>query len=579
MKKFLVFWGMALLIMSCRTEPSSEQSSTVQSIPSSLNLRLSSEPDALSPILARNTQARKVCRHLYTRLLQPDPESLEFVPYLAENSPKIETLENGNQMYTFDIHPNAAWSDGTSLSVQDVLFSYKMLLHPGVSTRYKIIADVIFNIEVDKEKGNRIHFIADECHITLASTIGEMFIYPEHIFDPEKTLRQTPYIDFKDSDKISELIQKDDKAGEVAERFMDPEYVRDPAKFVTSGAYTFNEWTTGQRIKIQKNENWWAQNLEGNVFTQGADEIVFQIIPDNTTALTQLINGELDAISDLPAENFDEYKNRKNLSPQVQTALVTIWLTLNNKKGLLSDKNVRKALAYVCDEKAIIENAVNGYGQLITGPFIPGSKDYNAGIPPTAYQPEKAEALLKESGWSDSNNDGILDKVVNGKRTNLSLEFVMTPTSTLGPIVGELLKNGAKKVGFDIRLTPKEAKVYRAEQKAGNFDIVFEGSGVPPGLYDPKGRWHTESFPPNGNNYSRFGNEKSDKIIDKIRVQCDSPEERIKLSHQLHAMIAEEQPVIFLYFRQSLHLINNKYDNIVVSANYPGLYEEFLTLK
>jgi len=570
---------MALVIMSCRTEPVTDKRNTVQSVPSNLNIRLLSEPDALSPILARKSQSRKVLRHLYTRLLQPDPESLEFIPYLAENRPKIETLENGNQQYTFDIHSSAAWSDGNPITVQDVLFSYKMLLHPGISTRYKQIADVIYDIKVDIDKGNRIHFIADECHITLESTIGEMYIYPEHIFDPEKSLRQTPYLDFKDSDKINALIQKDDKAGEVAERFMDPEYMREIEKFVTAGPYTFEEWTTGQRIKIKKNDKWWAKNLKGNIFTQGANEITFLIIPDATTALTQLANGELDAISDVSAEEFDEYKNRDNLSAKVETALVTVWLTLNNKRGLLIDKNVRKALAYVCNEKAIIENAVNGYGQLVTGPLIPGTKDYNDSLPSSGYQPAKARALLKESGWTDSNKDGILDKVISGKTTNLSLEFVMSPKSKTGPFIGELLKKGAKSVGIEIRISPKEPKVYRAEQKAGNFDIVLDGTTVSPGLYDPKGRWHTESYPPNGGNYCRFGNEKSDEIIDKLRTACDNAEERIKLSHEFHSMIVEEQPVIFLYFRQSLHLINNKYDNIVVSANRPGLYEEFLTLK
>ena len=406
-----------------------------------------------------------------------------------------------------------------------------------------------------------------------------MLIYPEHIFDPQKVTREVPFVDFKNKEKIEGLANSNESLSAVAERFMDPEYVRDPAKFVTAGPYTFSEWITGQRISIQKNENWWGKKLKGNLFVNRTEQITFQIIPDNNTALTQLANGELDAISDVVASDFDEYKSKENLKSVTKSALSIFWMTLNTSKGILQDKNVRKALALVCDEKSIIENARNGYGNLVTGPFIPGSDEYNPNVKPTGVDPEKAIALLKESGWEDSNKDGIMDKMVNGKRTNLTLEFVMWSKSKTGPLMGELLKNTAKKAGFDITISPKDRKIYRAAQKAGDFDIVIQGTSFPPGMYDPKGRWHTESFPPNGINYCRFGNEKSDQLIDGIRSACDNPKERIRMARELHAMIAEEQPVIFLYNDQNLHLVNSKYDNVVVSSYRPGLYEEFLTLK
>ncbi len=579
MKKYLVFGAMIMILMSCRTEPSTNATGTTTIHPSQLQIRLLSEPDGLSPILARSGGARKIFRHLYTRLLQPDPVLLDYVPYLAMEKATVKTLEGGKQQYTFDIHPNASWSDGTPLTVNDIVFSYKTLLHPGVRTRYKSIADLIDNIELDEEKKNQIRFTADQCHITLEASIGEMFIYPEHIFDPEKVLRKVPYIDFKDSEKISSLAEKNDKVIEVAKRFMDPEYVRNPSKLVSSGPYIFKEWITGQRIRIQKNDTWWAKDLKGNIFTQGAAEIRFQIIPDNTTALTQLANGELDAMSDVPAELFEEYKTKENIAPFAESGLVSTMLILNTKSGLLSDKNVRQALAYACNEKEIIENVQHGYGELLTGPFRPGSKDYNDAVKSPSYQPEKSKALLEQSGWLDSDKDGIMDKVIGGKKINLSLEYVISTRSTTGALIGDVFKNAAKKAGIEIRVTPKDSKVYGAELRSGNFDIVLQGASSGIGLYDPKGRWHTSSFPPNGINYCRFGNEESDAIIDQLRTECDDPSKRIALSHQLHAMIADEQPVIFLYQRQSLHLINKKYGNVLVSANRPGLYEEFLTLK
>lgn len=579
MKKYLLLLSLVGFLFACRTDPSTNNVQNTSVNPTNLQLRLIDDPDGLSPILSRTGRSRKVFRQLYTRLLDVDPVSLEFVPYLATSRAEVVQLENGNQTFTFDIYKNAAWSDGTALTVNDLLFSYKILKHPGVKTRYSPIADLINDIKLDVENPHKITFMAKECHITLESAIAEMYIYPEHIFDPEKVMREIPYLDFKEDQKITELVAGSEPLKAVAERFMNPEYGRDPEKFVTAGPYLFSEWITGQRIQIKKNEEWWGNNLKGNLFVNNAKQITYQIIPDHNTALTQLANGELDALSDVVPADFDEHKEKDNLQAVSKATLSTVWLTLNTSQGLLQDKNVRKALALVCDEESIIKNAKNGYANMVSGPFMPGTKDYNNSIKPIGFDPEKASELLKASGWVDSNKDGILDKMIDGKRSNLSLTFVYSPKSKTGPLIADLLKSSAKKIGFDIRITPKASKIYSAELKSGNFDIVLLGTTFPPGLYDPKGRWHTESFAPNGGNYCRFGNEKSDQLIDGIRSACDDPAERIRLSHELHAMIADEQPVIFLYNDKTLHLINKKYDNVVVSSNRPGLFEEFLTLK
>lgn len=568
-----------LLITSCKTEPKSDTSQRLDKAPSSIQLRLKSEPDGLSPIVARHGVSRQVYRHLFVRLLEVDPMTLNYIPQLATKQATSEILDNGDKKFTFDIHPNAQWSDGRPLTVADILFSYKILKHPGVKTRYGVIADLIKEIDIQENNSTTISFTADECHISLESSICEMFIYPEHIFDPEKIMRDVAYVDFKEKEKIASLVSENPKLAEVGERFMDVSYFRDPNKFITAGAYTFKEWLTGQRVVIQKNKNWWGNAIDSPIFINRPEEIQFQIIPDNTTAMTQLANGELDAISDVTAELFEEYKSKENLSAHVVPALQTIWLTLNTKKGLLSDKLVRKALAYSCDEQSIIDIARKGYGKIVTGPFMPGTAEYNDKVKPIGYDIQKAITLLKEAGWADSDQDGIVDKMINGKKTNLSLEFVMSSKSTTGPVIGELFKNSAKKAGIDIRIQAKDRKVYGQDQKAGNFDMVLQGTSFNPGLYDPKGRWHTESFPPNGLNHCRFGDEETDKIIDQLRSECEDAGLRTDLYHRLHAKIAEEQPVLFLYNTQYLYLINKKFDNVVLSPNRPGLYEEFLTLK
>jgi len=495
----------SLFISSCRTEPKNQATTSSNDSPAVLQMRLASEPDGLSPILARRGVSRQVYRHLYTRLLEINPKTSK--------------------------NPNV------------------------------------------------ISFIANECHITLMNSICEMYIYPEHIFDPEKTMRKIPFTTFMDEEKIAKAVEKNEPLKQVGKRFMDPEYTRDPSKFISSSAYTFKEWITGQRIILQKNKEWWGDNVDSPIFKPKAEEIQFQIIPDNNTAITQLTNGELDALSSLPAILFDENKENPNVLAEESPAYQTIWLALNTEKGLLSDRLLRIALSHTCNIESIVNNALNGHASAVTGPFMPGTDMYNNEVPPIPFDVEKAASILNTIGWSDSDQDGILDKVLDGKKTNLSLKFTHSSKSTTGPIIAEILKNHAKQAGIDIQIIPGDRKINLQNVKAGDFDIYLTGTGFGAGLYDPKARWHTESFPPNGQNYCRYGNKETDAMVDKIRTTCDDEVKRTDLYKRLHATIASDQPVIFLYNPKNLFLINKKFDNVVVSPNRPGLFEEFLTLK
>jgi len=567
-----------LFISSCRTEPSNESSNTTDKSPSSLQVRLISQPDGLSPILARRGVSRQVYRHLYTRLLEVDPKTSDYVPQLAVSMPVDETLENGHHKITFSIHPSAMWSDNTPLTTEDILFSYKLLKHPGIQTRYGVILDAVNNIQIDPSKANTITFTTNECQITLVNTLCEMYIYPEHIFDPEKTMRAIPFTTFLDKEKITAQVEDNNALAKVGERFMNPAYYRDASKFVTSSAYTFKEWLAGQRITIQKNKDWWGNKIDAPIFKPKAEQIEFQIIPDNNTAATQLINGELDAIVNIPAVLYDEYKNNESVQAKESSAYVTVWLALNNEKGLLSDRLVRLALSHICDTESIVKNALNNHAAPVTGPFMPGTEMYNNEVPPIPFDVEKARDLLRTIGWTDSDKDGILDKVIDGKKTNLSLKFALSNNSTTGPIIAEIIKNNAKQAGIDIQIEPGDDKSIIQMVRAGDFDIFLTGTSFGSGLYDPTGRWHTKSFPPNGGNYCRYGNTETDAIIDQIKNSCENDAELINAYHRLHASIAADQPVIFLYNPKVLFLINKKFDNVVVSPDRPGLFEEYLTL-
>ena len=87
---------------------------------------------------------------------------------------------------------------------------------------------------------------------------------------------------------------------------------------------------------------------------------------------------------------------------------------------ILGDVKVRQAIAYALDYDSIIKNIYLGQGQRQTANVLPAvGWAYDKQLAPYAYDLAKANALLDEAGWKDTNGDGIREK--NGKDMTLSL--------------------------------------------------------------------------------------------------------------------------------------------------------------
>ncbi|MCB0562695.1 MAG: hypothetical protein KDD09_27275, partial [Phaeodactylibacter sp.] len=173
--------------------------------------------------------------------------------------------------------------------------------------------------------------------------------------------------------------------------------------------------------------------------------LTFVIIPNEETAVAALRAEEIDVLSDIGPENFEDLKNTEYTAERYQFASPPIlghyFLYLNNNQPQLADKRVRRALAHLVNVDDILNTYYLGYGQRHAVPVLPDAKYFDDQLKPVAFDVEKAKTLLSEAGWTDSDGNGILDKEVNGERLEMKISYLYPSNSERAENIGLLIKD------------------------------------------------------------------------------------------------------------------------------------------
>lgn len=544
-----------------------------------LNVRLADDPGRLCPIFASNiAAAREVYPYLFLQLGEYNPETLSLSPILAKSVPEpttiIEGKNKGGIRIEYEILPDAVWVDGSPITAEDYLFTLKAVGLPIVNAelwRNSLSKITEVNILSDDKKKFEVIFKEDYSS-ALELSISIEFL-PSHLYDKEGSLGKIPLSDFYNKEKIDQIIAQDSSLVRFAENFNDREFHVNLSS--GSGPYTLSEWRTDQYILLSKKENWWGSNYPERPFLRGyPDEILFQIVPDETTALTLLKDGSLDVMTIKVTENFTNINADAQLSEKLEfhTPQLTnyYYIALNNRNPFLSDKRVRKALAHIIDVDNLIETQEANQGKRTVGIVPPFRPEYNKTLTPIEYDIAKARDLLQEAGWSDTDEDQILDKVIDGERKNLSLTFHVFK-STLGQRIGLIAKESAKKVGIDIEIIQIEFRTFfRNNWKNFDYDMAPMRRVLQVSKTDPYNVWHSDNAKINGGNTIGYVNKEIDRLIEDIN-NTEDEKESDQYFRKIQEIMYEDQPCIFLYSPVS-RIITSKRVEPLISVKRPGYF-------
>jgi peptide/nickel transport system substrate-binding protein len=542
------------------------------------------DPDKLNPLTSSSADATYIQSQIFSTLLVYDPTTLELAPYMAVSMPKITEINEGEfaggMSIEFEIDPTATWDNGKPITAEDYVFTIKAVKNPKTNAApQRPYLDFIDKIDIDANNPKKFTIFSRERYFLAESSAGGISILPEYVYDSLQLMRKFT-IEELDNPKNMERLSINDDISRFADIFNSNKFDRDVV--VGSGPYTFKKWETGQFITLERKASWWGDKSKNALVKAYAPSITYKMITDQKTAITQMENEDLDVMASIKPDDFVDLKEKKDFSRKFDLStpdqFAYAYLGFNTKISKLADKRVRRAIAHLVNRDDIIESLYKGLAVKTNSPINPKKPYYDKTLPNIDFDPQKAQALLAEAGWKDTDGDGILDKTVNGKKETMTLSYKYNNGNNIRKNIGVLLKEEAKRVGVIINIEAREWTVFLEDNKKRDFELVSLAWVQSPSLDDLKQIWHTSADSPEGSNRVGFGNKESDALIDKIRVTLNTTE-RDSMYKKIQQIIHEEQPYVFLCVPSERISIHKRFQGRETSAARPGYSPHMLQLK
>ena len=538
-----------------------------------------SDPTGLHPHCTSDAGATEIKKYIFQRLLEYDYNTLQLIPVLAKKLPEMEVIDDGKGMLiTYELREGMTWDNGKPITAKDVEFSFKAVQNPKVDApNIRPYVNFVTDIKLYPDNPLKLTMVCDKVYFLWDHTTGhDVIIVPKHIYDPERLSDKFTYAQIHNGD--SQIIDSSENIA-FGKYYNDIKFHREQDFIIGSGPYKFVKWNTNQNIILERKENWWGDKIEGEnmYFAKGPKRIVYETINDLTSAVVALKAGRLDVLSGIRSGDWADLQESKKIQDNFNLcappALVYTFLGINVRVPKFKDKKTRQALAYLLDVEGINEKLFYGLVTRIVGSVLPSLKeDYNNNLPLYPFDIDQAKALLKEAGWEDTDGNGLVDKVINGKRVDFKITFTYNLGNDTRKNMGLIFQEDARKAGIEVEVKGIEWSVFLEKLKANKIEMWYGGWVFDPRPSDPKQLWHTSSYG-GGSNYTGFGNAETDKLIEGIQNELD-PIKRSVLYKRWQEILHDEVPYIFMFTGHHQIAIHKRFDSehLGLSEIDPGFW-------
>jgi peptide/nickel transport system substrate-binding protein len=453
--------------------------------------RLESDVNTLNPLLQNSEDERQVLQYLFDPLVDFN-QDLEPIPGTIA---KWEILDGG-KTYVLHIDPRAKFSDGTPVTAEDVIFTLEAILK-GEAIQFAAWFDALDleHTRADDDRTVRVAFREARVPQLLAFNIP---VLPKHVYSKGKL------------DQVRAVVG--------------------------NGPYVLERRETGKNIFLKRNENYWREKPH-------IDDVVFRVIADDTVAWNALKRGDVH-VARLNNDAWMHVKDDPAVKERVEFHdrydLMYNCLPWNLKDPLFQDVRVRRALAMAFDLETVIQRLYHGNARPVSGPFVPDSWAYNHNVNPVAFNLTGAAALLASAGWTDTDQDGVLDR--GGKP--FAFELLVPNGSAISSSISQIYQDALKRIGVQLTIRTAESAAFYERILKGDYQAAFMAWTLDPDP-DPFSMFHSTQLPPNGLNIARYVSAEADRLLERGRIEFDRSR-RTEIYHQLHEVIAADQPYLFM---------------------------------
>jgi len=470
----------------------------------------------LIPNVLSDSASFEIGSMLYSGLITRDKD-LNIIGELAESW----TFSQDCLDLTFNLRRNVRWHDGRPFTAADVVFTYETMIHPKTPTAYREDFKAVAEVAAPDPYTLRVRY--KQPYAKALQSWG-LWMLPRHLLESyvrEGRLREAP---------------------------------QNRSNPVGTGAYRFGEWKPGEKVVLVANPDY----FEGRPHL---GRVVYRIIPSQATIFLELKAKGVDAagLTALQFKRQTEYPAfRKAYHKYEYPANAYTYLGFNLKDPRFADRRVRQAIAHAINKRELIDGVLLGLGREATGPYKPGTWAHNPDVPTYPYDMAKARALLAAAGWTETNADGVL--VRNDQP--FTFELLTNQGNDERKKVAEIVQASLKELGIQVDIRVIEwASLLKEYIKKRRFEAIILGWGIglDPDQYEI---WHSSKTGPDELNHISYANPEVDALLEQGRTSCRQAE-RKKFYDRLQTILAEDQPIVFLYFRDALPVVSSRVRGIV----------------
>lgn len=324
-----------------------------------------------------------------------------------------------------------------------------------------------------------------------------------------------------------------------------------------TGPFSFVSYQADQNIVLKRNEDYdWGPAAVGHAGPADIAKITFQIVPNSQARVSQFQSAQSQMMQETPGVfwNALQRMNRYTAVP-VPISGLGIFAPINASKWPTDDIAVRKAILYAIDKKGVIQLADAGVFQPSNTPLQKGGTGYDASLETAyAYDPAKAEAILKDAGWTKPGEFWEKD----GKRLALTLTAISTVPEY--PLLAQAMQGYLRKAGMDAQVQQLAIPAWLAANISGEISLTpLQYIGVDPDAL------HLWFLPGQYFNWSHFTDPMLTKLITEGQEETDAGK-RFAIYQQVQKIIMDQAVMLPIHQNVDLVMTSNKITGVTWSG-------------
>ncbi|MCL1948612.1 MAG: glutathione ABC transporter substrate-binding protein [Turicibacter sp.] len=481
------------------TNPANTEETAIQE-DRTLTIANNADPVSLDPQLVNEGASALINTQIYETLVSRDVD-MNIIPGLATDWEQIDELT-----WEFHLRQGVYFHNGEPFTAKDVEFTLSRALESPVAAAILGMIDPD-GFEVVDEHTIRISTL--EPFAPLLANLGH----------------STSFI-------VSRAAVEEAGSSEA--------FAEHP---IGTGPFKFISRTRGENIVLERFEGYHGE-------TPQIAGIVYRIIPEATSRLFSLENGEVDIAFGVAPSDARRIEQDENLTLLSRQNTAVSYIGFNNQMAPFDDVRVRQAFNYAVDLEGIIASLLEGFGEPALGPLASTLPMASIDVEVYGFDQERARELLAEAGIEEG-----FEVTIWTDQSETNRNIVTAVANQLG------------QVGINVSIEQFEWAAYISALDEGNHQMFIMGWTPVTGDADNAlfPLFHSSQWGAPGNR-SLFANDEVDALIEEARTTFDESR-RAELYHQLQELLIEEAPWVFLHNGTTLHATRSDVHGYVPRLN------------